>query len=190
MRLYHAMSVTALLGLVIGMSGCSKNERLAEMAEEHTRQQAAQNQQMAQLQQEIAQGATELIEANDRAREEVVAIQRDIQTERTAVGQQRDLLEEDRRRLAEQRRQDPIIAAAITQFGMVVACVLPLVVCWYLLHREPTQSDDATVTEVLIEDLIVERPLLLSAPSERRAAIACEDPPNAHESCDADQPVG
>ena len=190
MRICQAMSMTVLLGLVIGMSGCDKNERLARMAEEHTRQQAAQNQQMAQLQQEIAQGATELIEANDRAREEVVAIQRDIQTERTAIGQQRDLLEEDRRRLAEQQHRAPIIAAAITQVSMVVACVLPLVLCWYLLHREPTQSDDATVSEVLIEDLIVERPLLLPAPAERRAAIACEDPPHDIESRAADQPVG
>lgn len=190
MRVHQIPYMRILLGLVVGMSGCEENERVVRMAQEQGRQQAAQSQQMAQLQQEVAQGARELVEANGRAQEEVVALQREIQTERTEIGRQRDRLEEDRKQLAEQRHRDPIIAAVIMQTGMVIACILPLVLCWYLLHREPAQADDATVAEVLIEDLTAERPLFLPAPTTRRPAIEHEDSTSDSEFCDADQSVG
>jgi hypothetical protein len=56
---------------------------------------------------------------------------------------------------------DPIVAAAITNIGLLVACLLPLVVCWYLLHRRVEPVDDQAVAEVLLEDLVTDRPLLL-----------------------------
>jgi hypothetical protein len=70
-----------------------------------------------------------------------------------------------------------------------VACVLPLILCWYLLHREPAQADDTAVAEVLIEDLTAETPLLLSPPAVRRPAIACEESPSDSEFCDTGQLV-
>lgn len=181
MRTNHAMCMTILLVLIATMSGCDEDEQLARMAEEHARRQAAQSQQMAELQQEVAQGARELVEADGKAREGIVALQRDIQTERTEIGRQRDHLEEDRRQLADQRHRDPIIAATIMQAGMVIACILPLVLCWYLLHREPAQADDAVVAEVLIQDLTAESPLLLPSPTTRRSAIACATNTNDRE---------
>ena len=176
MRVHQTTCMTILLTLIAAMTGCDEDERLTRMAEEHTQRLVAQSQQMAELQREVAQGAKKLVEADARAREEIIALQRDIQTERAEVGQQRDQLEEDRRDLAAQRRNDPIIAAAITQVGIVVACVLPLVLCWYLLRREPDEPEDAAITEVLIGDLTAERPMLLPPAADRRAAIACEDP--------------
>ena len=184
MRIHHAACMTILLALITAKTGCDKDEGLARMAEEHARRQAAQSQQMAELQREVAEGAKELVEADARARGKIIALERDIQTERAEVGQQRDQLEEDRRDLAAQRKTDPIVAAAITQVGMLVACILPLVLCWYLLFREPSRPGDAAVTEVLIEDLTAERPMLLPPAAERRAAIACEDPLDQQESRD------
>jgi hypothetical protein len=190
MRINHAMCMTILLVLIATMIGCEEDEQLARMAQEHARRQAAQSQQMAQLQQEVAQGTRELVEANDRAQQAVGSLHRDIQTERSEVGRQRDLLEEDRKQIAEQRHRDPIIAATIMQVGMVVACVLPLILCWYLLHREPAQADDAAVAEVLFEDLTAETPLLLPSPTMHRPAIEREDSMSDSEFCDADQTVG
>ena len=187
MRVHQIPHMLILLVLMIGMIGCDEDERVVRMAQEHARQQAAQSQQMAQLQQEVAQGARELVEADSSAREEIISLQRDIQAERTEIGRQRDQLEEDRRRLAAQQHRDPIIAATIMQVGMVVACVLPLILCWYLLHREPAQADDATVAEVLIEDLSAESPLFLPAPAEHHAAITYEESPSDSEFCDTDQ---
>lgn len=185
MRINHAMGMTILLVLIAAMSGCDEDEQLARMAEEHARRQAAQSQQMVELQQEVAQGTRELVEADGKAREGIVALQRDIQTERTEIGRQRDHLEEDRRQLADQRHRDPIIAATIMQVGMVVACVLPLILCWYLLHRGPAQADDSAVAEVLIQDLTAESPLLLPSPTERFPAISHEESPSDSEFCDS-----
>ena len=54
-----------------------------------------------------------------------------------------------------------IIAAAITNIGLLLACLLPLVLCWYLLTRRVEPADDQAVAEVLLEDLVADRPLLL-----------------------------
>jgi hypothetical protein len=190
MRRHPTRHAMILLGLMILLSGCDKDRRLADLAEEHTRQQAAQNQHMAELQKEIAQGAKQLVEADSRAREGIIALQRDIQTERSEVGHQRDLLEEDRRQIAEQRHRDPIIAATIMQVGMVVACGLPLILCWYLLRREPVQADDTVVVELLLDDLVNESPVLLPRPLPRPSAIACEDAPSDSGRHDIDQLAG
>jgi len=187
MRVRQIPYMLILLALVAGIVGCEEDERVVRMAQEHARQQAAQSQQMAQLQQEVAQGARELVEANGRAQEEVVALQRDVQTERTEIGHQRDRLEEERKQLAEQRHRDPIIAAVIMQAGMIIACVVPLVLCWYLLHREPAQADDAVVAEVLIEDLTAETPLLLPSPTVPRHTLGHEQLPSDSELCDTSQ---
>jgi hypothetical protein len=56
---------------------------------------------------------------------------------------------------------DPIIAAAITNAGLLLACLLPLILCWYLLHRPVEPADDQAVAEVLLDDLVADRPLLL-----------------------------
>lgn len=149
--------------LMLAAIGCDKeeNKRRAEMAEKHLERQAEQNQRNSELQQEVAAGSRRLVEADARAREAMVALQREVQSERAEVGRQRDLLEVERRELAATRRLDPIIAAAITDIGLLLACLLPLVLCWYLLHRRIEPADDRAVTEVLLEDLVADRPLLL-----------------------------
>ena len=189
MRVHQIPHMLILPVLMIGMIGCDDDERVVRMAQEHARQQAVQSQQMAQLQQEVAQGARELVEADSSAREEIISLQRDIQAERTEIGRQRDYLEEDRRQLADQRHRDPIIAATIIEAGMVMACILPLILCWYLLHREPAEADDAVVAEVLIEDLTAETPLLLSPPAVHHPAIGHEQSPSDSEFCDTGQLV-
>jgi len=149
--------------LMLTAIGCDEeeNKRLAEMAERHLERQAEQNRQVTELQREVAEGSRQLVEADAKARQEMVALQREVQAERNEVGRQRDLLEGERRDLAAKRRFDPIIAAAITNIGMLLACLLPLVLCWYLLGRRVEPADDQAVAEVLLEDLVTDRPLLL-----------------------------
>jgi len=151
------------------MGGCDdKDERLARQAAESMQQQADQNRQMAELHKELAQGARKLVEADAEARGEFVAMQGDLQEQQADLGRQRDLLEADRRTWAAYRRSDPVVAAAITTTGLVIACVLPLVVCWYLLARGPSGEDDALVSQVLIEDIVSDEPVFLSPPGERQ----------------------
>ena len=89
-------------------------------------------------------------------------LQREVQAERSTIGQQRDQLEEERRDLAAQRRLDPILAAAIANTGLLLACVLPLFVCLYLLQRRVEPADDQLVIEVLLEDFTASKPQILA----------------------------
>jgi hypothetical protein len=179
----RTLLIAALASLMI--TGCpeNENERLLKMAERHMERQVDQNGQMAQLQQEVAQGARQLVESDSAARKELLALQRQVQTERAEIGQQRDLLEKDRRDWATQRHRDPVVAAAITHVALLIACLLPLVLCWYLLHRPAEPTDDRLVAEVLLQDLLVEAPLLLPKPEGRPSITfrACEE---AHSSSD------
>ena len=55
-----------------------------------------------------------------------------------------------------------VVAAVITQVGMIVACLLPLLLCAYLLFvMRAGRDNDEAVTELLIEELVAERPRLL-----------------------------
>ena len=143
---------TMLILLVAGlamMSGCEEDdERLAEMAQDATRRQAEQNKEMvrlnrevsvahqrvieadAQSRQEVIQVQRELIERDAEGREQLDVLQRDSQTaihqERSSLDSQHKELESDRKEIATQRNRDPIVAAAITGFGVILACLAPI----------------------------------------------------------------
>ena len=177
------MTITAMLMLAV--TGCEEDEnaRLLEMADRHMKSQAEQNKQMTELQREVVKGSRQLVEADARSREEMIALQRDVQAERAEVGHQRDALEEDRRALAASRYLDPIVATAITNTGLILACLLPLVLCWYLLHRNPDDVD-AAVNDILIEDFVTENPVLLP-PRPARRTIEHRDEPAPSNDADA-----
>jgi hypothetical protein len=163
MQTHKMILMPIVAALILTAIGCDEeeNKRLAEMAERHIERQAEQNRQVTELQREVAEGSRRLVEADAQARQEMVTLQREVQAERSEVGRQRDLLEGERRELAAKRRLDPIVAAAITNIGLLLACLLPLVLCWYLLQRRVEPADDQAVAEVLLEDLVSDRPLLL-----------------------------
>lgn len=162
--------------LLVTATGCepSENPKLAEMAERHLDRQSEQNRQMNELQREVAQGSRQLVAANAKAREEMLALQREVQVERAEVGRQRDALETERRDLAAKRRIDPILAAAITNLGLLLACLLPLVLCWYLLQRPADPADDHAVMEVLLNDMIADQPQFL--PGRELPALGLQEP--------------
>lgn len=153
-----------LIGLIVGCG--SNDERLVKMANEHETRQAEQNQHMADLQKQVAEGSKRLIEADAASREKFLAIQDNLRADQAAIGQQRDALEANRREIATQRNRDPIVAACIVQVGMVLASLLPLVLAGYLVWsmRRTASQDDTLVAEFLVTDAMAERPLLLGHP--------------------------
>lgn len=157
--------------LLIAAAGCEEDdERLARFAEESVRQQAGQNRQTAQLNREVV-----------RAQQELVALQHDLGEQQAEVNHQRDRLESERRELATQRRRDPIIAAAIRGVGLALACLAPLTLAGYLLYCLRTQEEDPAITEMLIEEMVSQQPVLLAPPRMDVAAIADQrqpDPPS------------
>lgn len=155
------LALSALL--ILTASGCSsdENRRLADLAERQLERQHEQNQRVAEMQNEVAEGSRQLVEADAQARKEMITLQRDVQSERATVGQQRDSLEQDRREFAAQRNRDPIIAESIRQIGLIAACLLPLLICWWLLRQPVEPADDQAISELLISELTATQPLLL-----------------------------
>jgi hypothetical protein len=140
---------------------------------------------MAKMQQEIAEGAKKLVEADAkareadaRAREAMTVMQEKLRGDQAEVGRQRDQLEVERRTIADQRHRDPLVAAAIIDFGLVLACLLPLLVCVYVLWTvsQSYDSDDG-VTELLIEEIVAEEPRFLPGSAmDHGQSIRCPTP--------------
>ena len=150
--------------------GCSSaDERLAEFARQANEQQARQNEQMAQQNKAAAEASQQLIDANAQARQEFLGLQEDLQVQQAEIGAQRDALEADRKDVARQRQRDPLIAAAVTGAGVLLATLAPLLLCWYVLGglRRPA-SDDALV-ELLVTEFTVDSPVLLPPPDKASA---------------------
>lgn len=146
---------------MVCIAGCDEEEKLVEMAEKHLASQAEQNRNVVELQREVAQGARELVEADSKSRQDIVTLHREVQEERAEFGKQRDALEEDRREIAQQRHWDSLTAAAITAGGFLICCALPLLLCFYLIRKPDEPVEDREVVDVLLYDLVSEKPLLL-----------------------------
>jgi len=171
--------IATLLVAISMLSGCQsdENRRLAELAERQLDRQAEQNRRMADLQDEVAAGSRQLVEAEAEARRDMIGLHHDLQDEHQTVGEQRDALEADRKQLATQRHRDPIIAETIAQIGLLTACGLPLLICLLLLRRPIEPSSDQEIAELLIADLVSAQPQLLSG----------RDDPSPHPSLEASE---
>jgi len=147
-RTHFGLPVAALIALaIISLVGCDEDERLARLSEKAADRQASQNQEMTKLNREVAEGTKRLVKADAESRKELVSLQRDLQAEQSEIGHQRDQLETERKQIAQQRRRDPIIANAITGLGVLLACLAPLLLCWYLLRGVRDENDDAIVAD-------------------------------------------
>ena len=133
----------------------------------------------AEARSELVQIQQDLVDRDAQCRQELTELQRDsqssVQAERQSVDRQREDLANERRQIADERHRAPLVAAAISQVGLVLACLLPLVLCGYLLYvLRHSGDDDAAVTEMLIEELVADRPRFLPTPGS--AAIGEEAP--------------
>ena len=179
----QTLPITLTLILLTGASCDSdENSRVADLATQQMERQADQNRRMSDLQQEVASGSRELVEADAKARQEMVTLQRQIQSERSEIGYQRDQLEAERRRIADSRNRDPIIAAAITKVAFVVISLLPLLICWLLLQQKVEPANKNEITELLLDDLVSAEPRLVppakSKPDKRRLTDLPQLPDN------------
>ena len=154
-----------LIPVILAIAGCeSSDHRLARMAEETTREQAQQNERLAEQHHEIAQASRQLIEAGAESRAEFHELTQDLHAERSEVGRQRDRLEDERKQLATARQRDPLIASAVLQIGLGLLCLLPLLVCVYVLRAVTSGTTDdnpQALAELLVLDITSEQPLLL-----------------------------
>ena len=135
--------LTAVCTLLVPVVGCqTESEQVAEVAREAAQRQAEQSKQMVQLQNQVAEGSRRLVEAEAKARADMTAIQRDLQQSQTEIGRQRDQLEVERRQIATERYWDALLGNSITAAAALLACLLPLLLCWALLRR-PSHDHEA-----------------------------------------------
>jgi hypothetical protein len=173
----HRASAIRVLVLIelLAVIGCSEDERLGQYAQQSVQQQAKQNQYIArqseavaQQSQELAEAAHRMVEADAKSRQELVQAQRELngelQAERESLDRQREDMEQERRHIADTRHRDPIVAAAITTVGALVACLMPLLVCYIVLRGLADQQADADAcVELLATELVAEESWLLPA---------------------------
>ncbi|HPM84261.1 MAG TPA: hypothetical protein PLF81_26335 [Candidatus Anammoximicrobium sp.] len=175
-----------LISLLIG---CGETDpRVVQVALESTRRQAEQNKQMADLQQRVAEGTKQLVDADAQARQQLAELQRELRSDQAEVGRQRDALESERRTIASERRWDSILGTSIYAGAGILACLLPLLLCGWLLHAtRDKQGTDEALAELLVEELVTDRPLLLPPrqsvpllehPSSTRPTSAPNSDPN------------
>ena len=161
--------LTAVCAMTMLATGCqSESDRVAEVAREAAQRQAEQSKQMVQLQNQVAEGSRQLVEAQAKAMAETQAMQRDLQESQAEVGRQRDQLEAERRQIAAERYWDAILGNAVTAAAGLLACLLPLLLCWAALRR-PTQDHetDVALAEFLVQELASEHPTLLAGNPSR-----------------------
>jgi hypothetical protein len=150
--------------LIAGCEPTPSDERLARMAQETVEQQAQQNEEMARLNREVAEGTNRLVDADSQARQELLAAQRDLQRQQEQVGVQRDALETDRKAWAVQRETESVYAPIVSTLGLTLLALLPLVLCWYLLHGL-SGTDEHLIGDVLIQEFFSPNPTLLPPPA-------------------------
>jgi hypothetical protein len=164
---------------MLALAGCS-DERLVSQAERASERQAEQNRQIAHQNQQLAEATNRLIAADARARTESLSFERDLQAERSKIGSQRDKLEDERRELAQTRYRDPIVAAVLTDLGLALACILPLVLCGYVLRGLKHDPTEAELAELLAVEIVSDTPVLLPSATPHmptRPALGGAEPP-------------
>lgn len=183
-RITMVGTTTLILGLLV-VTGCDesdmRDQRLADFAERSIQEQSKQNEHIARQSQavveeshKLAETAQQLVQSDAEARAELIAaherLNADLNQERATVSAGRDQLEQERKQIAEQRHRDPIIAASIQTVGLLAAALLPLLICVYIIRQlGRSEPDDAAVAELLVHELVTDRPRLLPGPSIRPA---------------------
>lgn len=135
------------------ISGCSNERRLADLAEQVTHEQAAQNQRMADSTHAVAKGSQELVAADAQARKELITLQHALREDQAQIGQQLTALEVERKVVAQQRFYDSAIGSSLVALGLVCAALAPLLLAAISLvglYRSPTQEEEG---QILIEEL-------------------------------------
>lgn len=191
----HLRRVTMCLALLIpGIVGCGKapDERLAEFAQQSMAEQRKQNDRIAdqshaviQESHQLAEAAKELVGHDAEARRELIAAQQELTSQlneqQSAIYTGHEQLEQDRREIAQQRHRDPIIAAVIQNFGLLIACLLPLLVAVLVIRQMQSQEPDhAAVAELLTLELTSDKPLLLPAPQRRSRMLTHDEEEAQH----------
>jgi hypothetical protein len=168
--------------LLLSNSGCQqKDQQIAEMTERLITEQSHQNQLVSEAHGNLAEGSKLLVEADANARRELAQIQGKVREDLAVIAQRQDILEAERKAIAMERRQESLVTSSLLTFGILLACLAPLVLAGFALltlNRTPVDDEQAEIlltelAQVLSESSPINLPpagdsLHLPPPAERR----------------------
>lgn len=167
----HRVIVVGLILSAPVVTGCSypKDERLAQFAEQTMREQSLQNQRMATQStaivdegRQLAETAKELVTHDAQARQDLIEHHAELSSQ---LNSQQAKLDQQRQALAQQIMREPVVAAAISSAGILLACALQLALAGLFVWQVNRQtSDDAALVGLLVDELTTETPLFLASP--------------------------
>jgi hypothetical protein len=153
---------TLILGTAIlsALNGC--DDRVTQVAREAASRQAQQNTEMAKLHQEVATGARELVAADAKARDDMLGVHHDLQSERAQLDSGWNALEIERRQTASERRTESILVSLFPVIGGTAVVILLLGFCWYAVGAAHTSEDsDFRLEEYLVCEILPDEPRVL-----------------------------
>jgi hypothetical protein len=166
MKISSSPSIALAMILVV-LAGCESDERIVKLSERSLERQAEQNQQIAQQSREVTAATRAVVEADAAARGELIATQQrlqlELQTERSSLDQQHRQLEAERRTLAASRHREPILAGAISGAALLAACILPLLICLYVLRALTPTEPELQLANVFVDELVTDTRLPILA---------------------------
>jgi hypothetical protein len=117
----------------------------------------------SELQQEVAGGTRELVAADAESRKDLVAVHRELLSERARLESGWTELERERRRLSGERRTESLLVAALKPAGGLLLVVSVLWFSWYALFSARSDGQvEAELNAFLIDELASGQPLLTS----------------------------
>src|SRR5690606_29989305 len=105
-------------------------------------------------------GTRTLIEADALARQQFAELQHEMTQQQTEIGHQRDQLERDRRRQAEDRHREGVLAKTLEGIAQLLACLLPLAITLLVLWPRPETPESAELAALLVHELTGTAPRL------------------------------
>jgi type VI protein secretion system component VasF len=114
-----------------------------------------------------------LSDGQERSRQEYVELLSQIQVQQKQVAAEMNRMALERRDLDESRKRDSEIAPILTTLGGLLLCLLPLLLVWRLLGKNRADdSQEQSLAEMLANEIVAERPILLPSPPNRRRQSA------------------
>src|SRR4029079_11893746 len=102
----------------------------------------------------VADGTSQLVEQEAKARQQALVVQRDLQAERAQLATGWNKLESERTSIAAQRRNESFLAALVTGGGGVLAGLISLGFAWLTMYGLSRDDSSQAACEILIEDLV------------------------------------
>jgi hypothetical protein len=165
------LKCVGVLVTMVAVIGCDEDKRVAEIAEQAAKRQAEQDLEMARLNREVAEGTKRLVDASAVATDKTLSMQQDLQ-------EQHNQLDSERQKLAAERNRESVLVPMLQTLGILIACSLPLVLCWKLLAGFSTDPEADTICEILAEELAADRSPLFP-PADGLAALPDHSLPRA-----------